>query len=185
MWHEGYDYEDIEFEFQYRKRYEITCDLRGLARRKKWSSFNTASGMRSHVTNHMLQVKKQLDGFQYRKRYEITCDAKDVKWKSRFVWLFQYRKRYEITCDCAEESTRVKNIIKFQYRKRYEITCDICHRLMHSFILQKVSIPQAVWDHMWHYHTARIWRMLVEVSIPQAVWDHMWHDNYWKRKNGI
>ena len=82
--------------------------------------------------------------FQYRKRYEITCDDEFAGTVRVEPAEFQYRKRYEITCDCAEESTRVKNIIKFQYRKRYEITCDICHRLMHSFILQKVSIPQAV-----------------------------------------
>ena len=36
-----------------------------------------------------------------------------------------------------------------------------------------VSIPQAVWDHMWrNTYCWNIWRYLV--SIPQAVWDHMW-----------
>ena len=41
----------MEAEFQYRKRYEVTCDVSGL-------------------------VKKQKDAeFQYRKRYEVTCDS--------------------------------------------------------------------------------------------------------------
>ncbi len=38
--------------FQYRKRYEITCDFR------------------------LLGVLRQELEFQYRKRYEITCDKK-------------------------------------------------------------------------------------------------------------
>ena len=38
-------------EFQYRKRYEITCDrITGSAVSSSCASFNTASGMRSHVT---------------------------------------------------------------------------------------------------------------------------------------
>ena len=36
--------------FQYRKRYEITCDLYRFAIRISGTCFNTASGMRSHVT---------------------------------------------------------------------------------------------------------------------------------------
>ena len=38
--------------FQYRKRYEITCDwVDDEEVRTKMYGFNTASGMRSHVTN--------------------------------------------------------------------------------------------------------------------------------------
>ena len=38
-------------EFQYRKRYEITCDIAiGVGGYYAYQSFNTASGMRSHVT---------------------------------------------------------------------------------------------------------------------------------------
>ena len=37
--------------------------------------FNTASGMRSHVTGLVSSAKVKDDVlFQYRKRYEITCD---------------------------------------------------------------------------------------------------------------
>ena len=43
---------DIAVEkFQYRKRYEVTCDVTTPRRENaKFSRFNTASGMRSHVT---------------------------------------------------------------------------------------------------------------------------------------
>ena len=41
--------------------------------------FNTASGMRSHVTvEDMIAYMGELKAFQYRKRYEITCDRKTV-----------------------------------------------------------------------------------------------------------
>ena len=89
-----------DLKFQYRKRYEITCDdsadlvkkaitacfntasgmrshvtkrLRRL--RGKSTSFNTASGMRSHVTSNVIFDKASVIGFQYRKRYEVTCDS--------------------------------------------------------------------------------------------------------------
>ena len=61
--------------FQYRKRYEITCDsipLRSMELEE--CSFNTASGMRSHVTTESNAVTEYTKAFQYRKRYEITCD---------------------------------------------------------------------------------------------------------------
>ena len=60
--------------FQYRKRYEVTCDMR-------------------HSKKKLL-----LKGFQYRKRYEVTCDNERLNWK-KLEAEFQYRKRYEVTCD--------------------------------------------------------------------------------------
>ena len=63
------------FRFQYRKRYEVTCDVYIL-----------------DSTSILLWA------FQYRKRYEVTCDLRSGK--GRLVPLtFQYRKRYEVTCD--------------------------------------------------------------------------------------
>ena len=61
--------------FQYRKRYEVTCDSRrkfveALCR----AGFNTASGMRSHVTKRKKERLLSGTRFQYRKRYEVTCD---------------------------------------------------------------------------------------------------------------
>ena len=45
------DRQKLAEEFQYRKRYEITCDVVGeTVRACPEGSFNTASGMRSHVT---------------------------------------------------------------------------------------------------------------------------------------
>ena len=38
------------------------------------ASFNTASGMRSHVTRMKRLRMSMIMKFQYRKRYEVTCD---------------------------------------------------------------------------------------------------------------
>ena len=159
--------------FQYRKRYEITCDVqrhRGVVRglcvsipqavwdhmwpmfstlpRRRLSGFNTASGMRSHVTSrakastddvcsrfntasgmrsHVTAVRDTLkevySKFQYRKRYEITCDLVAYDWGKKNLPTFQYRKRYEITCDYTT-AVFILGSLSFQYRKRYENTCD-------------------------------------------------------------
>ena len=62
--------------FQYRKRYEVTCDvLVFLVIYAVLNSFNTASGMRSHVTTNSCVVSLLGIRFQYRKRYEVTCDC--------------------------------------------------------------------------------------------------------------
>ena len=62
--------------FQYRKRYEVTCDSLTRDRpRKIPRSFNTASGMRSHVTSPSGRSSSPAARFQYRKRYEVTCDS--------------------------------------------------------------------------------------------------------------
>ena len=86
--------------FQYRKRYEITCDsTEKRGRREEFASFNTASGMRSHVTHHPKKYQYTSYRFQYRKRYEITCDTVTCLSQASISIWFQYRKRYEITCD--------------------------------------------------------------------------------------
>ena len=62
--------------FQYRKRYEVTCDPDGVFERiRNAAGFNTASGMRSHVTSDTVYEKFYSLLFQYRKRYEVTCDV--------------------------------------------------------------------------------------------------------------
>ena len=61
--------------FQYRKRYEVTCDLEACPASIGRRSFNTASGMRSHVTRDEVDETMGVLLFQYRKRYEVTCDA--------------------------------------------------------------------------------------------------------------
>ena len=136
--------------FQYRKRYEITCDLLGtITPVAKISRFNTASGMRSHVTRAASTFRGRRERFQYRKRYEITCDFSDYVIPVAKYGAFQYRKRYEITCDhlehvaflhgfsCFNTASGMRSHVThlretcedadflFQYRKRYEITCDL------------------------------------------------------------
>ena len=61
--------------FQYRKRYEVTCDKVAKKGWKRVIRFNTASGMRSHVTFRDAWYMAFLFSFQYRKRYEVTCDS--------------------------------------------------------------------------------------------------------------
>ena len=66
----------VYFLFQYRKRYEVTCDVDQYGEEKrKTGRFNTASGMRSHVTWLKNSSKFISAQFQYRKRYEVTCDC--------------------------------------------------------------------------------------------------------------
>ena len=87
--------------FQYRKRYEVTCD-RPMRRWEHSGShrFNTASGMRSHATTLSARTRRRRRKFQYRKRYEVTCDFVKEKANGKEE-MFQYRKRYEVTCDVA------------------------------------------------------------------------------------
>ena len=80
--------------------------------------FNTASGMRSHVT---LKIFVKMQGNE----------------------VFQYRKRYEITCDFRSSAPSHGGPLWFQYRKRYEITCDVINGYPCG-ISREVSIPQAV-----------------------------------------
>ena len=44
----------FDLQFQYRKRYEVTCDVGFNFSRHLILSFNTASGMRSHVTGRSI-----------------------------------------------------------------------------------------------------------------------------------
>ena len=62
-------------EFQYRKRYEVTCDEKAITADADILGFNTASGMRSHVTMRASAPARGANAFQYRKRYEVTCDS--------------------------------------------------------------------------------------------------------------
>ena len=111
--------------------------------------------------------------FQYRKRYEVTCDVMITIITGLWANSFQYRKRYEVTCDCRCFLLRRLLVIRFQYRKRYEVTCDKAAGFVPSNKIE-VSIPQAVWGHMW-LTTSIADNKVFDVSIPQAVWGHMWH----------
>ena len=75
------EFEDV-VQFQYRKRYEITCD------------------------ENVIAEPSFIEEFQYRKRYEITCDTRINPTDEQDNYKFQYRKRYEITCDDAHQQER-------------------------------------------------------------------------------
>ena len=75
--------------FQYRKRYEVTCD-----------SCEWFGG-----TYDLLL-------FQYRKRYEVTCDGY-YAYQRYSNSKFQYRKRYEVTCDLMKTFEKGKMLNGF------------------------------------------------------------------------
>ena len=75
--------------FQYRKRYEVTCDM---------SKYN--EGLSKYK-------------FQYRKRYEVTCDRLRSQTRSICRPPFQYRKRYEVTCDFDVAERVVRSLFSF------------------------------------------------------------------------
>ena len=111
-------------------------------------SFNTASGMRSHVTYFIGTLIPCFVGFQYRKRYEVTCGghatttlrihgrgfntasgmrshvtAKETL-GSGVDASFNTASGMRSHVTRASENTWRK-IPEFQYRKRYEVTCDL------------------------------------------------------------
>ena len=128
--------------------------------------FNTASGMRSHVTKFHFVRHRTMLKFQYRKRYEITCDYNSGNEECPAIE-FQYRKRYEITCDgsravCSAvqpgsfntasgmRSHVTQHVLLLQVLPgrfntasgmRSHVTRTLHHRESHS---SGVSIPQAV-----------------------------------------
>ena len=85
--------------------------------------FNTASGMRSHVTFEAGQIFEKIVKFQYRKRYEVTCDEELSFLMCAKTNGFNTASgmRSHVT---AIFGTHDGFTMKFQYRKRYEVTCD-------------------------------------------------------------
>ena len=165
-------------------------------RRDSWQrtpawSFNTASGMRSHVTAEPLQPTKADIAFQYRKRYEVTCDIK-IADEERAAALFQYRKRYEVTCDsrprnprsgtncCFNTASGMRShatpsgfmatyaSMEFQYRKRYEVTCDVRVYPVLRFLPVCFNTASGMRSHATSFRLPW-WCRLRRVSIPQAV----------------
>ena len=151
--------------------------------------------MRSHVTRRLPFLPAKIFWFQYRKRYEVTCDLEKHFPNNvgffvsipQAVWGHMWPAviclepiaskgfntasgmRSHVTSTWRFSSTRG---LSFQYRKRYEVTCDKSNRI-HVKDSSKVSIPQAVWGHMWRNDEKPEVEDAV-VSIPQAVWGHMW-----------
>ena len=91
--------------FQYRKRYEITCDHASDMREiTQLAGFNTTSGMRSHVTKGLGTISPDIFWFQYRKRYEITCD------KERWRYYEQSYEGFNTASGMRSHVTRVDEI---------------------------------------------------------------------------
>ena len=134
--------------FQYRKRYEITCDSKKtwLGKVNMWS-FNTASGMRSHVTADRVELRGRAFGFN---------TASGMRSHVTKQW------------SCIRANRRSFNTASGM---RSHVTGEWSP--FDTWILY-VSIPQAVWDHMWRLKTIINKTGRAKVSIPQAVWDHMW-----------
>ena len=104
--------------------------------------FNTASGMRSHVTKVKLEGEISPPLFQYRKRYEVTCD--EAVADGAIAPLTGFNTASGMRSHVTPDSSAVKGeAVAFQYRKRYEVTCDhVAMRLLD--LVEQVSIPQAV-----------------------------------------
>ena len=133
--------------FQYRKRYEITCDNAKKAASIESFSVSIPQAVWDHMwLSHMIDAILD-DKFQYRKRYEITCDheahQRNQDPQGRFNTASGMRSHVTLG---RREAERL--LAAFQYRKRYEITCDSTFEVR-VFRGWRVSIPQAVWDHMW------------------------------------
>ena len=150
----------IFWQFQYRKRYEVTCDFNGIPlvgpgitgfntasgmrshvtqsilwRRYTICSFNTASGMRSHVT-----FRHGIDGLRRRRfntasgmRSHVTCKVGAHQRTEGRSFNTASGMRSHVT---TPMSGTALNLYKFQYRKRYEVTCDL---LMKTFMLRSSS----------------------------------------------
>ena len=86
--------------------------------------FNTASGMRSHVTHtpdkREIQILTSFNTASGMRSHVTSREARS----SPMAREFQYRKRYEITCDQTTKDLSGLSLRGFQYRKRYEITCE-------------------------------------------------------------
>ena len=106
------------------------------------AGFNTASGMRSHVTVNAVEEEWVTEEFQYRKRYEVTCDITEST-DTESLKLFQYRKRYEVTCDLYR-SYRQK-IVGWHFNTASGMRSHVtCSRSLVRFLKCNISIPQAV-----------------------------------------
>ena len=93
------NYEMAEEMFQYRKRYEVYCNLRDCELSKKFDGcFNTASGMRS------IAILYFAGGLFKWGRFNTASGMRSIAIviprKIEAVWIsFQYRKRYEVYCN--------------------------------------------------------------------------------------
>ena len=129
--------------FQYRKRYEVTCDVvNSFMFTKKGTCFNTASGMRSHVTNLLTISKMRCTRFNTASgmRSHVT-DSIELYTNAQDGFNTASGMRSHVTMSRFATTRRG---LSFQYRKRYEVTCDSQGGHAQRGASRRVSIPQAV-----------------------------------------
>ena len=106
-------------------------------------SFNTASGMRSHVTSLSLATRTASRLFQYRKRYEITCDQIVKEAEKVFLAGFNTASgmRSHVTNRANDIARDITEGFNTASGMRSHVTPDVevCWRFGYN-----VSIPQAV-----------------------------------------
>ena len=129
--------------------------------------------MRSHVTIISYMEYHCIYLFQYRKRYEVTCDSNRLSFVTlnRFVsipqavwghmWLIRNHSIYIFA-------------MEFQYRKRYEVTCDFRFDVNVEVPPTGFNTASGMRSHVTGRIKVQIPSITGEVSIPQAVWGHMW-----------
>ena len=109
---------------------------------EKAGSFNTASGMRSHVTRKENDDHEALEWFQYRKRYEVTCDLLLSVYKICYWYRFNTASgmRSHVTSTKFSARSRVKTSFNTASGMRSHVT----KKDIMDMVNFPVSIPQAV-----------------------------------------
>ena len=129
--------------------------------------FNTASGMRSHVTTVDSETTTVRHMFQYRKRYEVTCDVEQAVIPGDVPTGFNTASgmRSHVT---FWRTANIGSFMGFQYRKRYEVTCDRLLVLSLLRLLRSFNTASGMRSHVTPDYHACCNRCSF-VSIPQAV----------------
>ena len=149
------------------------------SKKRRWrqsrSCFNTASGMRSHVTPvaestgtapRDVSIPQAVWGHMW---LAILCTFPQAWLVSipQAVWGHMWRENL---------MTREALVRRFNTASGMRSHVTILP-FMEMGDSCGVSIPQAVWGHMW-LRMSSFGRQFLIVSIPQAVWGHMWRQGF-------
>ena len=130
--------------------------------------FNTASGMRSHVTHTPDKREIQiLTSFNTASgmRSHVTYRARIVEQSSE---AFQYRKRYEITCDLTGEYEQTPSFFGFNTASGMRSHVTAVRKEQQIKEKKGFNTASGMRSHVTTYGTT-MWTILSGVSIPQAV----------------
>ena len=131
------------------------------------TSFNTASGMRSHVTLLLSRTDVQRSRFNTASgmRSHVTYRARIVEQSSE---AFQYRKRYEITCDLTGEYEQTPSFFGFNTASGMRSHVTAVRKEQQIKEKKGFNTASGMRSHVTTYGTT-MWTILSGVSIPQAV----------------